>query len=68
VSPSGIEKEFIPCLSVVLRLWVSPSALWLQYVPVARGGLWALGYYWRRRATASAAGRTFSLSRHGTTL
>jgi len=48
---SGIEKEFIPCLSIVLRLWLRPQATWLQYAPVALGCVWALGYFWRRRLT-----------------
>ena len=46
---SGIEREFIPCLSIVLRLWVNPQATWLQYVPSAIGCAWALGYFWPRR-------------------
>jgi len=27
----GIEREFIPCWSVVLRLWTRPQATWIQY-------------------------------------
>jgi len=46
---SGIEKEFIPCLSVALRLWLSPHAMWLQYLLPALGCAWALGYFWSRR-------------------
>ena len=46
---SGIEKEFIPCLSIVLRFWISPQALWLQYLPPVLGCIWALSYYWPRR-------------------
>ncbi len=45
----GIEKEFIPCWSVVLRLWVRPEAIWLQYLLAAAGCGWALAYYWKRR-------------------
>jgi hypothetical protein len=45
----GIEKEFIPCLSIVLRLWVSPGTTALQYLPAALGCAWALGYFWKRR-------------------
>jgi Glycosyltransferase family 87 len=45
----GIEKEFIPCLSVAIRLWFVPRAVWLQYLPVALACAWALAYYWRRR-------------------
>src|ERR1035441_7815678 len=46
---SGIEKEFIPCLSIALRFWISPQALWLQYLPPVLGCIWALSYYWPRR-------------------
>ncbi|MGD0730923.1 MAG: glycosyltransferase family 87 protein [Terracidiphilus sp.] len=42
---SGIEKEFIPCLGVLLRLWISPQTMWLQYVPPALGCIWALSYF-----------------------
>lgn len=45
----GIENEFIPCWSVVLRLWVSPQTMWLQYVLPALGCGWALLYFWKRR-------------------
>ena len=46
---SGIEQEFIPCLSVCLHLWISPRSLWLQYVPVSVACVWGLWYFWRRR-------------------
>jgi hypothetical protein len=46
---TGIEKEFIPCLSIVLRLWINPQAMWLQYLPPVLGCVWALAYYWPRR-------------------
>jgi len=46
---SGIQKEFIPCLSIVLRLWISPERAWLQYVLACGACVWALVYYWRRR-------------------
>ena len=45
----SIEKEFIPCLSVVIRLWLLPYAIWLQYLPTALACAWALVYYWQRR-------------------
>lgn len=45
----GIEKEFIPCLSVVLRLGVSPDANWLQYLLPLLGCAWALAYFLKRR-------------------
>jgi hypothetical protein len=46
---SGIEKEFIPCFSIVLRLWLSPQTMWLQYLPVALGSIWGLAFFWPRR-------------------
>jgi len=48
---SGIEKEFIPCLSIVLRLWIDPQATWLQYLPVSLACIWAMAYFWTRRRT-----------------
>jgi hypothetical protein len=46
----SIEKEFIPCFSVVMRLWLLPNAVWLQYLPTGLACAWALIYYWRRRS------------------
>ena len=48
-SPS-VENQFIPCLAGALRHWLRPHAVWLQYLPVAVACLWALAYFWRRRA------------------
>jgi hypothetical protein len=45
----GIEEEFIPCLGIALRLWLSPGTMWLQYLPSLLGCAWALGYFWPRR-------------------
>jgi hypothetical protein len=47
---TGIEREFIPCLSTALRLWIRPQELWIEYLPVALGCAWAMGYFWHRRA------------------
>ena len=47
----GIEREFIPCWSVVLRLWVRPQAMGLQYLLPVLGCSWALAYFWKRRHT-----------------
>jgi hypothetical protein len=44
----GIEKEFIPCLSIVLRFWLSPQMMVLQYLPAALGCAWGLIYFWKR--------------------
>jgi hypothetical protein len=46
---SGIEREYIPCLSYLLRAWISPHSIWLQYLPAALGSAWALFYFWPRR-------------------
>ncbi len=45
----GIAREFVPCLSDALRLWLSPQWMWVQYLPVVLGCAWALVYYWPRR-------------------
>jgi hypothetical protein len=51
----AVENEFIPCLSSALRQWIDQlfdvQAAWLQYLPTALCCLWALVYFWRRRAT-----------------
>jgi uncharacterized membrane protein YciS (DUF1049 family) len=46
---SGIEREFIPCLSVALRLWLNPQSTLLQYLPTTIGCLWAVAWYWTKR-------------------
>jgi hypothetical protein len=48
---SGIDTEFIPCLSIPLRLGLSPHSIWLQYAPAAVGCAWALRYFWKYRLT-----------------
>ncbi|HEY1985219.1 MAG TPA: glycosyltransferase 87 family protein [Terracidiphilus sp.] len=45
----AVEQEFIPCLSVALRLWVWPKATWIQYLPAACASVWALKVFWIRR-------------------
>lgn len=45
----GIENEFIPCWSVVLRLWIRPQAMGLQYLLPVLGCGWALAFFWKRR-------------------
>ncbi len=45
-----VADEFIPCLTRALRQWIDPAATWLQYLPAALGCIWAVVYYWRRRA------------------
>lgn len=48
---SGISDEFLPCLGVALRNLINPQAKWLVFVPCAIGSVWALAWFWRRRAT-----------------
>jgi len=48
---SVINQEEIPCMSIVLRLWLSPTKLFIQYIPVILGSVWALAYFWPRRRT-----------------
>lgn len=46
---AGLDTEYIPCLIVVLRLWLRPQAIWLQYLAPALGSMWAFAYFWPRR-------------------
>lgn len=47
---SGIENEFIPCMGIALRFAIDRHAMWLQYLPALAGCIWAIVFYWRRRA------------------
>lgn len=47
----AITREPIPCLSVAMRLSISPPSIWLQYLPSALASCWAVIYYWRNRGT-----------------
>lgn len=47
----GIQRDFVPTLSVMFRLLVNRNAVWLQYIPAAAGCVWGLWYFWSRRAT-----------------
>jgi hypothetical protein len=46
---SGIERDPIPCISFLLRYWISLPTVWLQYVLPVCGCAWALKYFWSRR-------------------
>lgn len=48
-SPS-VENQFIPCLADALHHWVWPRLTWTQYAPAAAACVWAVMYFWRRRA------------------
>ena len=45
-----VESEAVPCLTSVLRHWIDPQAIWLQYLPAVLCCIWAVVYYWRHRA------------------
>jgi len=49
IRTSGVIQEYIPCLSVAMRVWIWPHATWIAYVPSALGCVWALGYYVMKR-------------------
>jgi hypothetical protein len=46
---SGISHQPIPCLGVLLRERIDPSAAWIAFVPAAAACIWAVAWYWRRR-------------------
>ena len=46
---------FIPALSVALRLVLDRQAVWIQFVPVILGCVWALWFFWSRRKSWSWA-------------
>ena len=45
----GIQRAFVPALSVVFRLLVDRDAVWLQYVPALAACGWGLWYFSSRR-------------------
>jgi len=46
----AVENDFIPCIPAVFRHWLFPQVAWPQYLPAALCCMWALIYFWRRRA------------------
>jgi hypothetical protein len=61
VRTSGMDRDYIPCLSTLLRTWISPNTLWIVFVPPAVACVWAICYFWPRR-------RTWDWSRDGSPL
>ena len=45
----GLQDEFIPTVSLMFRLAVDRHAIWLQFLPVFLGSLWAAWYFWKNR-------------------
>ncbi|HWG18947.1 MAG TPA: glycosyltransferase family 87 protein [Terracidiphilus sp.] len=46
---SGVERDPIPVLSVLLRTHLTPNFMAMQFLPAAMAGVWALVYFWNRR-------------------
>jgi hypothetical protein len=44
-----LDTKFIPCVSTMLRLYLKPNAVWIQFVPAALGCIWALAWFLRHR-------------------
>ena len=44
-----LDIAIIPCVSMMLRLLISPGTIWLQYLPAALGSLWAIAYFGKHR-------------------
>jgi hypothetical protein len=44
-----LDEQIIPCVSVMLRLLISPSHVWVQCLPAALGCLWALIWFRKHR-------------------
>lgn len=42
---SGIQTEFIPCLSSTFRVFIHGDWLWLQYAPALAACVWAVYYF-----------------------
>jgi hypothetical protein len=45
-----IMNIYVPSLSQELRRLIDHNATWIQFLPEAAGCLWALWYFWTRRA------------------
>jgi uncharacterized protein len=44
-----VDRLAIPCVSVILRRWVTPHTVWIQCLPVALGCVWAVSYFLKHR-------------------
>jgi hypothetical protein len=48
MSSSGIMGEIVPTLSEFFRILVHRDAVWLQFVPMVAGSIWAIWFFWTR--------------------
>jgi hypothetical protein len=46
---TSVNSEFTPVASSLLRKAIDPSAIWLQYLPIAVAAVWAIWYYSRHK-------------------
>ena len=46
----GLQHEFVPCISVALPVVLHAKAMWLRYLPAGLAIIWAVPYYWKKRA------------------
>jgi hypothetical protein len=46
---SGISSQYVPCLSVEFRHFLSPGTEWLAFVPMVAACVWALIWFWPQR-------------------
>jgi hypothetical protein len=49
MATARLDRLVLPCVSALLRFYLPPHNLWIQCVPAALGGLWALTYFLERR-------------------
>jgi hypothetical protein len=47
----AVENDLIPCIPGILRQSLFPNAVWPQVLPIGLCCIWALIYFWRRRAS-----------------
>lgn len=46
---SPMIHSFVPALSVAVRFWIRPRAIWIEFVPEAAACAWAAWFFWTRR-------------------
>jgi hypothetical protein len=45
----ALQNEFIPTISLMVRVAIDRHAIWLQLVPASAASLWAAWYFWKNR-------------------
>lgn len=49
IRTDGIEGQFTPTIGVAIRFLLNRHAMWLEFIPVAAGCVWAAWYFYRNR-------------------